>query len=240
MGVCTFLRPMLARRPTRTDDGAVTQTLPAAAATTAPAPSPTRHSMIEDALGIATGTLVASLGLFLLKSAGVVTGGTAGLSLLISYATPVPFGVLFFAVNAPFFALALWKKGWIFTLKTALSVALVSGLSSVHVAALGVSHLSPVYAVVVGNVLAGLGVIVLFRHGASLGGFNIVALIAQERLGWRAGYVQMGFDVAVVLAAFAVVPAWLVLLSAGGAVVINLMIALNHRPGRYAGVPRWL
>lgn len=196
--------------------------------------------MLEDVMGIATGTLAASLGLSLLKTAGVVTGGTAGLSLLISYAAPIPFGVLFFVVNAPFFVLALWKKGWLFTLKTAISVALVSVLSSVHVAALDVSNLSPVYAVIVGNVLAGLGMIVLFRHGASLGGFNIVALIAQERLGWRAGYVQMAFDVAVVLAALTVVPAWLVLLSAVGAVVINLMIALNHRPGRYSGVPRWM
>lgn len=213
---------------------------PLSAAALAATPTESRHSVLEDVFGLATGTLVASLGLYLLKSAHVVTGGTAGLSLLISYATPaLPFGVLFFVVNAPFFALALWKKGWVFTLKTAISVALVSGLSSLHFAALAVTHLSPVYAVFVGNVLAGLGMIVLFRHGSSLGGFNIVALIAQEKLGWRAGYVQMAFDLAVVVASFLVVPAWLVLLSALGAVVINLMIAMNHRPGRYAGVPRW-
>ena len=61
------------------------------------------------------------------------------------------------------------------------------------------------------------------------------ALLAQERLGWRAGYVQLGFDVAVVLLALTVVPPAGVLLSAAGAVVLNTVLAMNHRPGRYLG-----
>ncbi|MGA1836519.1 YitT family protein [Herbiconiux sp. 11R-BC] len=192
-----------------------------------------RHTIPEDVLAVLAGTVTTSLGLFLLKTAGAVTGGTAGLSLLVGYATGVPFGLLFFAVNLPFFALALWKKGIAFTLRTVVAVTMISVFSALMPTVIGLEHLDPVYGALVGNLLAGVGMLILFRHGSSLGGFNILALILQERLGWRAGYVQMALDVAVVLASFAVVPPLVVLLSAAGAVVLNLVLALNHRPGRY-------
>lgn len=207
--------------------------------TTALAPTGTdavvRHSVVEDVLGMVTGTFTVSLGLFLLATSGSVTGGTAGLAMLLGYAGGLSFSVLFLAVNVPFFALAVWKKGWDFTLRTVVAVALVAGLAAVHPLALGGLSLHPVYAVLGGNLLAGVGLLILFRHRASLGGFNILALILQERLGWRAGYVQMALDTAVILAAFAVVDPASVLLSAVGAVVLNLVVALNHRPGRYLG-----
>jgi uncharacterized membrane-anchored protein YitT (DUF2179 family) len=194
-----------------------------------------RHSLLEDVLGIVTGTFTVSLGLFLLTTSGAVTGGTAGLALLLSYLGGLPFSVLFFTVNVPFFVLAVWKKGWDFTVRTMVAVALVSGLSYLHPLALGGLTLDPLYAALGGNLLAGVGLLILFRHRASLGGFNILALILQERLNWRAGYVQMALDTSIVLAAFAVVEPADVLLSAVGAVLLNLVVALNHRPGRYLG-----
>lgn len=205
------------------------------AAQTHDEPDQARHTAFDDILAILTGTIVASVGLFLLKSGGVVTGGTAGLSLLLSYATKQSFGIMFILVNTPFFALALWKKGATFTLRTALSVVIVSGMSHVHASALGLLHLAPLYATVVGNLLAGVGVLILFRHRSSLGGFNIIALLAQERLGWRAGYVQLVLDAVIVLSALTVVPASSVALSALGALILNVSLAKNHRPGRYVG-----
>ena len=58
----------------------------------------------------------------------------------------------------------------------------------------------------------------------------------QERRGWRAGYVQLGFDALVMLAACAVLDPRQVGLSMFGALVVNLIVAMNHRPGRYLGV----
>lgn len=197
--------------------------------------NPLRHSFAEDVLGVLTGTFTASLGVFLLKSSGAVTGGTAGLALLLSYVVPLPFGVVFFVLNIPFFGLALWMKGLTFTLRSIASAALLSAFSLLNPLALVVDRLDPVYGVLAGNLLAGIGLLVLFRHRSSLGGFTILALIAQEKFGWRAGYVQMALDVAVVVCAFAVVPPLTVLLSAAGAVLLNLVLALNHRPGRYTG-----
>ena len=52
-----------------------------------------------------------------------------------------------------------------------------------------------------------LGLLMLFRHRASLGGVNILALYMQERFGFRAGAVQMAIDASIVLAAIFVAPA---------------------------------
>jgi len=52
----------------------------------------------------------------------------------------------------------------------------------------------------------------------------------------RAGHIQMGVDVLVVLMAFTVVPPERVLQSVVGALAIGAILTLNHRPGRYLGV----
>ena len=84
-----------------------------------------------------------------------------------------------------------------------------------------------------GGLLMGAGMLMLFRHQSSLGGFNVVALMLQERRGWRTGYVQLGMDAAVLVAAMAVTDGPRVLWSALGAVALNLALSFNHRPGRY-------
>lgn len=189
---------------------------------------------------MATGVILVSLGLHVLGIARLVTGGTAGLSLLVAQGTGLSFGLLFLIVNLPFFILAIRRKGWVFSVKTAVSIAAVSALAFLH------EHFLPalplledptgaVYAAILGNLLAGTGLLILFRHGSSLGGFNIVALIAQEQFGWRAGYVQMVLDLCVVIGALFVAPLSHVLISAVGAALLNVVLVLNHKPGRYTG-----
>ena len=194
-----------------------------------------RHGLVEDVFGLLTGTFVASLGIYLLKTAHAVTGGTAGLALLVSYGSGWSFGVLFFLINLPFFALAVKTKGIDFSVRTLLSISLVSGFAYLHPLMLPTTGLNPIYAVGVGNLLAGVGMLMVFRHRSSLGGLNTLALILQDRMGWRAGYVQLVFDISIIsLSLFVVAPAT-VLLSAAGAGVLNMVLALNHRPGRYLG-----
>ncbi|WP_188683922.1 YitT family protein [Nesterenkonia cremea] len=191
------------------------------------------HSPPEDVLGVLTGTFLAALGLYLLQEAEAVTGGTAGLALLLTYATPLSFGWLFVLVNLPFFLLALWKKGWRFTLKTLVSVSIVSVFSEMNEFLLPIPDINPIYGIVAGNLLLGVALLIVFRHGSSLGGFNVLALIAQEQFHLRAGYVQMSLDLVVILLALTVMAPSGVVLSAAGAVVLNIVLAFNHRPGRY-------
>jgi uncharacterized membrane-anchored protein YitT (DUF2179 family) len=194
------------------------------------------HTRKENALGLVTGVYVVSLGVYFIQTCGAVTGGTAGLSLLLSYATPLGFGWLFVLINLPAFAVAAWQKGAAFTVRSLVCVVGVSLATRFQADMLGLDSLDRTYGVVAGNLLAGSGLLILFRHGASLGGFNVFALLMQERLGLRAGYVQMVLDVAVVLASFLVVDPDVVALSALGAVVLNVVLAFNHRPGRYLGL----
>ena len=126
--------------------------------------------------------------------------------------------------------------GRAFTLKTFAAVALVSGFAHALPLGLTLQVASTPLAAVLGGLLCGAGMLMLFRHQASLGGMNTVVLYLQQRRGWRAGHVQLAIDSAIVLAALAVASwdrvAWSVL----GAVVLNLTLAINHRPGRYMAV----
>jgi len=191
------------------------------------------HRPHEDVQALLTGTLFVALGVVMFQQTGLLTGGTAGLAFLLHYATGWSFSAVFFAINLPFYALAVRRMGWAFTLKTFAAVALLAAF--VHWVPLWISFdkLSTGFVSVMGGLLMGAGMLMLFRHRASLGGFNVLVLYAQERFGWRAGHLQMAMDCAIVLAAFLVVDWQQVAWSVLGAVVLNLALAINHRPGRY-------
>jgi len=164
-----------------------------------------------------------------------VTGGTAGLSLLLGYATGWPFWALFTLINVPFALLAVWRRGWSFTIRTVISIVLVSVWAPVHDALFPIGWIEPWYGTLAGNLLAGVGVLILFRHRSSIGGINIIGLEVQDRTGFRAGWTMMIFDLVIILCALWVIPWPNVVMSAAGAVLLNLVLALNHRPGRYLG-----
>jgi len=195
-----------------------------------------QHSPFEDAQAIVTGALFIALGVTMFATAGLLTGGTAGLAFLIHYATGWRFGAVFFVINLPFYFLALRTMGLAFTAKTFCAIAALSVFSELMPWVLRFESLQPVYAGVMGGFLIGAGLLMLFRHKASLGGINILVLYLQEKHGWRAGKVQMAIDCLIVLAAFAIVEPWRIAVSGLGAVALNLVVAVNHRPGRYLGV----
>ena len=200
------------------------------------APASLAHRPYEDVLGLFTGTLFVALGALMFAQAKLLTGGTAGIALLISYATGWSFGPVFFVVNVPFYLFAWRQMGRGFTLRTVAAVSLMSLIAWGLPLGLAFERLSPTLAAVLGGLLVGAGLLMLFRHRASLGGINVVALFLQQRWGWRAGRVQLVVDAVIVLTAFRVTDAWHVALSVLGAVVLNMTLAINHRPGRYMAV----
>ena len=197
-----------------------------------PFPTP-RHTWLDDAQALLTGTLIVALGLVLFRQAGLVTGGTVGLAFVTHYATGWPFGALVFAINLPFYALAWVRMGGAFTLKTVLAVGLLAAFTEAVPRWLAIESLHPLFAAVAGGLLIGVGFIILFRHRASLGGFNTLVLWLQERYGWRAGVVQLAIDAVILLAAIPWVGPLQLLLSVLGAALMNLTLAINHKPGRY-------
>ena len=203
---------------------------------TSEVPAASQHTAFEDAQAIVTGALFIALGVAMFAQAGLLTGGTAGLAFLVHYATGWRFGVVFFVINLPFYFLALRAMGWTFTVKTFCAIAALSLFSELMPLVLRFDFLQPVYAGVMGGFLIGAGLLMLFRHNASLGGINILALFLQQRRGWRAGKVQMAIGCLIVAAAFAWVEPQRIAISVLGAIALNLVVAVNHKPGRYLGV----
>ena len=201
--------------------------------TLAAADTPHRHSLFEDLQGLATGTLFVALGLMLLRHAGLLTGGTAGIALVLHYATGWPFGALFFTLNLPFYWLAWRRLGLRFTVKTFAAVALLSALVESLPGWLQLGAVAPLFAALGGGLLIGAGFIILFRHRASLGGLNVLVLWLQERFGWRAGKVQMAIDCSILLCAWPWLSLQQLALSIAAAVAMNFALAVNHKPGRY-------
>jgi uncharacterized membrane-anchored protein YitT (DUF2179 family) len=194
-----------------------------------------RHTVLEDVQAILTAVGFVSLGLRFLAQAGLLTGGTSGVALLLTRVTPLTFGQLFVLLNAPFFWLGLRQMGWRFTAKTFAAILLVSFATDRLQLVLRLEWIHPLYAAVLGGFLMGIGLLILFRHQACLGGLNILAIWLQERRGVRAGVFQLAVDAAVVAASLLVVSPAVIGLSIVGAVALNAVLAVNHRPGRYLG-----
>ncbi|MCB1927242.1 MAG: YitT family protein [Rhodocyclaceae bacterium] len=197
--------------------------------------SPPRHTRFEDVVAIGIGSLQVSLGLSLFQAAGVLSGGTAGLAFLVHYAVGWPLGAVFFVINLPFYVLAWRGMGRAFTIKTFTAVAAVSTLAELMPGWITVGAISPLFAAIAGGLLLGNGLLILIRHRASLGGIGVMAVVLQERRGWRAGHVQLAADAAIFAMALAILPAIGVALSLLGSVALNMVISMNHRDGRYMG-----
>ena len=194
---------------------------------------PARHSLFEDAQGLFTGTVLASLGVMLLAKAGLITGGVAGMAFLLHYAFGWSFGLGFFLMNLPFYYLAYKRLGRAFTIKTFVAIGLLALLTEYQPKLLEIGHVNPVWAAVLGGLLIGMGMLALFRHRASLGGVGIVALYLQDRFGWRAGLVQLAVDLVILAVSFLVASPFIVFCSVISALALNFFIAVNHRTDRY-------
>lgn len=191
------------------------------------------HSNLEDVLAMLIATFIISFSMLLMQQAGTITGGTAGLALLLHYITDVRFGVLFFLINIPFYYLAFKRLGMPMVIKTFIAVALLSLLTELHPHFIHLDQIQPIYATILANLLMGIGFLILFRHRSSLGGVNLLALFLQDRYGIAAGKVQMGIDVCILIASMPFVDLKLLGISILGALVLNMILMINHRPDRY-------
>jgi len=196
---------------------------------------PDKHSVFEDAFALVIGALLVSFGIELIKDAGLVSGGIAGVAFVLHYASGVSFGLLFFILNLPFYWLAFRRMGLEFTVKTFVAVALLAALSEVAHRLIVIERVNPGYAAALGGVALGLGCLALARHRASLGGVGIFVLYLQEHLGWRAGKIQMAIDCTIVASSLLLIEPTRVAWSVLGAVIMNAILAFNHKPGRYIG-----
>lgn len=193
-----------------------------------------QHSLFEDAQGLLIGTLLAALGITFFKSTGLLIGGTAGIAFLGQYATQFSFSDVFFVINLPFYFLSYRQLGLAFTVKTFISVFLLSIFVEYAPFFMQFKLLDPLYAALIGGLLLGAGLLGLFRHQASLGGLTILAKYLSQKYGISIGKFQMLVDCIVLLISIFVVDWYAIVLSIVGAISYNLILVINHKPGRYS------
>lgn len=204
-------------------------------------PAPQPHGLLEDASALFFGSVFVATGLAILRASGLVTGGMAGLALLVSHFVPLTPGVLLALLNIPFLVLAWRAIGPLFAVRTVLASVVIAALSLVWQQSMRIGIDNPLVAAIAGGALLGQGVLTLVRHGAGLGGFGVLTVWLNQRYGWLVGRSQLAVDVVVLgLSAAYLAPAqwgW----SSLSALVMGIVVYLWHRPGRYTGYSqlRW-
>lgn len=191
------------------------------------------HRLYEDILAIFCACVLVSLGVVLFNAHGLLAGGTAGIALVTSNLLPVSFGLLFFVVNLPFYFLAWTQLGKRFTLNTFISVSLISLFTENMHRVILIQDVHPLFAAIGGGMLIGVGLLIMFRHKSSLGGLGILAFYLQNRFNLRAGTFQMVVDCSILGLSAVLFPVQVVFLSVIGAITLNLLLVVNHKPGRY-------
>lgn len=199
-------------------------------------PPEIRHSLSEDIQALLIAPLFVAFAVLLFRQAGLLTGGTVGVAFLIHYASGWPIGAVVFAINLPFYVFAVRAMGWAFAIKTFAAVSLLAVYAEILPRLITIQQLQPLFAAVMAGFMAGVGLLILIRHKASLGGIGVLAIHLQNTRGWPAGRLQMGADCLIVGAALLVREPLGVGLSIIGALALNLVIAVNHKAGRYVGV----
>ena len=192
------------------------------------------HSVVEDIFALVSAGLFVAFGVYLFQSQDLMVGGAAGLALLGTHVFSINFGVLFFLINLPFYALAWTQISKRFTLNTFISVSTVSVLTDLIPRFVDVSHANPIFTAIFGGLLIGVGMLIMFRHSSSLGGLGILAFYLQQKFSLRAGTFQLTVDTVILLSSLYILDWKLVLISVLAAFFLNMVLSLNHRPERYS------
>ena len=185
-----------------------------------------QHPLAEDLFALLSASGLISLGVNFLQAAGLLSGGTAGLGLIGSMLSGFSFGEIFFVVNLPFYYLAFRYIGLRFTINTLVAVTLISFFADnlhyvVGIEVFSLESLGAVYAAVIAGILTGVGMLILFRHNASLGGIGIVAVYLQKKFSIPAGKTLLVADLVILVTAFTVANPYLVVLSAVSAALVS-------------------
>ncbi|MBN6187466.1 YitT family protein [Aneurinibacillus sp. BA2021] len=186
-------------------------------------------SFVRQMIMIVGGCLLVALGIQVLTVSDLVLGGTAGMSIVLYHLTGLTFGSLFFLVNLPFYWLSLRQLGIDFTLKTFMSVTLLSLMSDGIAFVFDFTIPYSIAGAILGGSLIGFGLILLFRSNSSLGGINILAMFLSRRYGINPGKTILISDVIIVCSALFVFNYVQILYSIIAIVVMSAVLGRYHK-----------
>jgi uncharacterized membrane-anchored protein YitT (DUF2179 family) len=153
---------------------------------------------------ITIGLLVMTIGwtAFLIPNE-ILGGGVTGVATLIFWASGLPVGVTIFAVNALLLVLAIRVLGFGFGVKTIFSVVVLSGLFSVLQYYIREPFVTDRFmAAIIGGIMSGAGVGIVFTQGGSTGGTDIVAMLINKYRNISPGKIILLLDVFIISSSF--------------------------------------
>jgi len=148
-------------------------------------------TQLKNYVGILVGALAAAIGLesFLIPNQ-LIDGGIVGITIMLSHLLHMPLGVFLVILNIPFIYLGYLKLGKAFAVTSCFSIAGLALLT-------GLFHHwplvtdDPILAAVFGGAAVGFGVGMVIRHGGTLDGTEIVAILIDRRTPFSVGEIIM-------------------------------------------------
>ena len=129
----------------------------------------------------------------------LLSGGVGGLAIMGYYLTKIPTGLLIFIMNIPIFIIGLKFIDKKFIGYSFLSMIIMSILLS---ATEGINHYIEINDVlieaIIGGILNGLGMGIMFRNKVSQGGMDIIAAIFKKKLNVNIGTALMGVNTIII------------------------------------------
>ncbi|MBI2044420.1 YitT family protein [Candidatus Pacearchaeota archaeon] len=142
--------------------------------------------LFEEYFLLVLGVLIAGFGLegFLIPN-GFIDGGVTGISLLVSFLTPISISILLFLFNIPFIILARKQIGKIFAFKAFLAIV---GLAvSLTLISYPVITSDKLLVAIFGGVLLGSGIGLAVRGGGVLDGTEILSVYLNKKINLSIG-----------------------------------------------------
>ncbi len=162
--------------------------------------NPTTKMVLLDYLLITVGMSLYVLGwsIFLIP-AKITGGGISGVSALIYYTSGIPIWISYLIINAFLLLLALKILGASFGVKTIWCLGVATVLFSVTDNLLAQPIVQENFlAAVIGGMMGGLGIGLVFTRGGSTGGTDIIAMIVNKYRNVSPGRVIMYCDVIII------------------------------------------
>jgi uncharacterized membrane-anchored protein YitT (DUF2179 family) len=131
---------------------------------------------------VAAGTFLMAVGTNVVyEPMSMVTGGFAGIGIVIQQFLPVPLWVLTMVLNIPLFVIAFYRFGIRFIQKTLFATVCFSFFLAV-IPTFPVENSDYLMAALIGGGLNGTGLALVFRQGASTGGTDLLAALLKPVL----------------------------------------------------------
>ena len=135
--------------------------------------------------------------------AKITGGGITGVSTLIFYASGFPLGISYLIINSILILFAIKILGRDFGVKTVFSVIVMSALFSVLQQYITKPIVNDTFlSTVLGGILGGAGIGIVFSQGGSTGGTDIVAMLINKYRNISPGRIILYIDVFIIASSY--------------------------------------